>query len=51
MGLDAWAKGKAKSVRETYFHHPFEIWEGTRGQGKNPIPVNGKGHVRSWTMS
>jgi hypothetical protein len=25
MGLEAWAKEKAKSVRETYFHHPFEI--------------------------
>lgn len=25
MGLEQWAKEKAKSVRETYFHHPFEI--------------------------
>jgi hypothetical protein len=25
MGLEKWAKEKAKSVREMYFHHPFDI--------------------------
>ena len=25
MGLEKWAKEKAKGVRETYFNHPFEI--------------------------
>jgi len=25
MGVEEWAKEKAKSVRETYFNHPFEI--------------------------
>ncbi len=25
MGLEEWANKKAKSVRETYFHHAFEI--------------------------